>query len=160
MTFPRSNDIPAAPVTGRAIAVERLPRVLIVDDDAHVRRSLREILEAEGIVVAGEAAGGSEAIELSERLAFDVVLMDLKMPGMGGFEATSLITKNDPTVQVIILTVYEDASFLTRSAADAGAYAYLVKGCSGTLIRDLVLQACRHRRGLEADSGSPATHAG
>ncbi|MGH2556165.1 MAG: response regulator, partial [Actinomycetota bacterium] len=82
----------------------------------------------------------------------DVVLMDLRMPAMGGIEATRLIKEALPTTQVIILTVYE-GPLPERSAEEVGAYAYLVKGCSPALIRDVIIQARNYKSGLETRAG-------
>jgi DNA-binding NarL/FixJ family response regulator len=129
------------------------PGLLLVDDNAEDRGKLARLLEEEGIVVIGEAGDGVEGVALARSLQPDVVLMDLRMPLMDGFEATRQILKFQPLVQVLILTVYDDPS-LDRSAAEAGAYAYLVKGCSIELIRDVVLQAAKFKEGLEvSDSG-------
>jgi hypothetical protein len=87
-------------------------------------------------------------VQLAAELDPDVVLMDLRMPGMGGLEATRAIHQRAPTAQVIILTSYE-GPLPSRSAEQAGAYAYLVKGCSASLIREVVGQAARYREELD-----------
>jgi CheY-like chemotaxis protein len=120
---------------------ERHPTVLLVDDDAANLAVLQEALESEGITVVGGAGDGRAGIEMADSLAPDVVLMDLRMPGMDGFEATQTIRAHRPWTQVVILTAYED--LLTRSAEEVGAFAYLVKGCSSELMRDVILQAWR-----------------
>lgn len=130
------------------------PRVLVVEDDAADRALIRELLESEGISVIGEAAGGAVGVELTVQLRPDVVLMDFRMPGMDGMEATRMIKEAVPTTQVVILTVYEDAA-LIRSAEEVGAYAYLVKGCPAGLIRDVIHHAWAHRR---AEAGQPTPH--
>ena len=86
---------------------------------------------------------------MAQALDPDVVLMDLRMPRLGGFEATRMIKEEHPFTQVIILTAYE-GPLPERSAEEAGAYAYLVKGCSVEFIRDVILQAWRYKAGLEA----------
>ena len=125
---------------GTKAAVRAWPRVVLVDDEGGFRSALRELLQEEGIAVVGEARDGKSGLAEAEALQPDVVLMDLRMPTMDGIEATQRIKQVLPHTQVIILTAYEDAS-LTRSAEEVGAYAYLVKGCSGRLIRDLVIRA-------------------
>lgn len=124
------------------------PSVLIVEDAEAERAAMRDLLEAEGIVVVAEAGDGAEAVERAIQSRPDVVLMDLRMPAMGGIEATRLIKEALPNTQVIILTVYE-GPLPERSAEDVGAYAYLVKGCSPALIRDVILQARNYKAGLE-----------
>jgi len=127
-----------------------LPRVLLVEDDQANRRRIREILVNEGIEVVGEASDGAAGVELTERLQPDVVLMDLRMPLMGGLEATREIKRSLPLTQVIVLTSY-DGPLPARSAEQAGAYAYLVKGCAGQLMRDVIHQAWKYKRGLEQE---------
>jgi len=124
------------------------PRVLLVEDDPGARHLLRRILESEGIEVIGEAGHGARAVELVRLDPPDVVLMDLRMPGVGGIEATRAIKAVAPLTQVVILTVYE-GPLPTRSAEHVGAYAYLVKGCPAELVRDVVLHAWRYKGGLE-----------
>jgi len=127
------------------------PRVLVVDDDEGIREALRDLLREEGFEVAGEAGDGEEAVRAAKRLEPDVVLMDLRMPGLGGAEATAMIRKALPATQVVILSAYDDPA-LNRSADEAGAYAYLVKGCSASLVRDVLLGAYRLKLGLEERS--------
>ncbi|MDP8956557.1 MAG: response regulator transcription factor [Actinomycetota bacterium] len=124
------------------------PGVLLVDDDVTERRLLAELLETEGLAVVGQAADGFEGVEQARALEPDVVLMDLRMPGFGGFEATRAIKEELPATQVIILTAYE-GPLPERSAEEAGAYAYLVKGCSVEFIRDMIVQAWHYKAGLE-----------
>jgi DNA-binding NarL/FixJ family response regulator len=130
----------------------RGPTVLIVDDGERERHALRLLLEEEQIRVVGEAGDGLEAVEKVERYRPDVVLMDLRMPLLDGIEATRQIMQFRPTTQVLILTMYDDPS-LTKSAADVGAYAYLVKGCSTDFIVQMIMQAWKFKAGQElADS--------
>lgn len=102
-------------------------RVLIVDDQELVRYGFRLMLEAEpGIDVVGEAGDGSAAVTETERLRPDVVLMDVRMPGMGGVEATRLITARLPDTRVLVLTTY-DLDESAFGALDAGASGFLLK---------------------------------
>jgi CheY-like chemotaxis protein len=130
------------------------PRVLIVDDDVETHPTLRRMLGEEGIEVVGAAVDGFEVLAFTDRLRPDVILMDLRMPVVGGLEATRQVKHAFPWVQVIILTVY-DEPLPAMSAEEAGAFAYLVKGCSPALIRDVILQAWRHA--AEARHGSGQT---
>jgi NarL family two-component system response regulator LiaR len=102
-------------------------RVLITDDHKVVRRGLRGFLELDpALEVVGEASTGEEAVELTRRLEPDVVLMDLLMPVMDGIEATRVIRRELPEVEVVALTsVLEDAS--VTGAVRAGAIGYLLK---------------------------------
>ncbi len=124
------------------------PGVLLVDDEAGERGLLAELLEAEGLAVVGEGSDGFEGVELARALEPDVVLMDLRMPRLGGFEATRIIKEELPFTQVIILTAYE-GPLPERSAEEVGAYAYLVKGSSVEFIRDMIVQAWRYKAGIE-----------
>jgi DNA-binding NarL/FixJ family response regulator len=124
------------------------PRVLIADDDEGIRQALRDLLGEEGMDVVGEASDGMGAVAAAKELDPDVVLMDLRMPDLGGAEATTMIRTARPNTQVIILSAYDDPA-LNRSAKEAGAYAYLVKGCSAALVRDVLLEAFKLKQGLE-----------
>jgi two-component system, response regulator PdtaR len=99
--------------------------VLLVDDEALIRMGMRAMLQDLGYQVVGEAADGEEAIEKVAALDPDVVIMDIKMPGMDGLEATRRIMAEHP-VPVIVLTAYNQRS-LVEEAADAGVLAYLMK---------------------------------
>jgi DNA-binding NarL/FixJ family response regulator len=104
-------------------------RVLLADDHALFREGLRSLLRTRDIEVIGEASDGSEAVALARELAPDVILMDLTMPGMGGLEATRLISAELPDVRVVILTVSEADEDLFE-AIRSGAHGYLVKSTS------------------------------
>jgi DNA-binding NarL/FixJ family response regulator len=113
----------------------RAVRVLLVDDQQIVRQGLATILKYEpGIEVAGQAGNGEEAIALARDLEPDVVLMDLKMPRLGGIPATRQICADDPDIHVIILTTY-NTDDLVFEGIKAGAKGYLLKdAASETLI--------------------------
>jgi len=102
-------------------------RVLICDDQDVVREGLRAILgTAPGIEVVGEARDGDEALELVPQTQPDVVLMDLKMPGMNGVQATRAIRDRHPDTRVLVLTTY-DADEWVFDAIRSGAAGYLLK---------------------------------
>jgi DNA-binding NarL/FixJ family response regulator len=102
-------------------------RVLIVDDEALVRQGLRLILEAAGgIVVVGEAADGAAAVTESARLRADVVLMDVRMPGVDGLAATARITALPDPPKVIMLTTFDIDEYVHR-ALRSGAVGFLLK---------------------------------
>jgi DNA-binding NarL/FixJ family response regulator len=101
-------------------------KILIADDHALFRDSLRSLLEAHGFEPLGEARNGREAVELSRKLKPDVVLMDLSMPEMDGLAATKLISAEQPDVKVVILTASDEDSKLFE-AIKAGAQGYLLK---------------------------------
>lgn len=103
-------------------------KVLLADDQAMIRSGLRMILESESdLLVIGEADNGEEAIRLSKRDRPDVVLMDVRMPGVDGLEATRQIHEADPEVKVIVLTTFD---------LDEYIYAALRGGASGFLLKD------------------------
>ena len=101
--------------------------VLIVDDHPVVREGLRGMLAAEpAIQVVAEAASGAEAVVMAERHRPDVVLMDLRMPGGDGVQATAGIVAALPGTRVVVLTTYETDADIVR-AVEAGATGYLLK---------------------------------
>lgn len=102
-------------------------RVLIADDHAMFREGLRRILETEAdIIVVGEARTGEGAVEQVEVVTPDVVLMDIRMPGIGGVRATRLIRQAHPETHVIILTAYRQDNLVLQTMA-AGARGYILK---------------------------------
>lgn len=102
-------------------------RVIVADDHPIVRSGIVGLLGLdEGIEVVGEAADGLEAVELALRLRPDVVLMDLRMPRLGGADATARITTEQPEVRVLVLTTYESDDDIL-GAIEAGASGYLLK---------------------------------
>jgi len=101
-------------------------RILIVDDHTLVRDGIASLLRAEGFTVVGEAADGWQALAKTRELNPDLVLMDIKMPGLGGSEATRLIKAEMPQVKVVMLTVSDDAQDLFE-AIKSGACGYLLK---------------------------------
>jgi two-component system, response regulator PdtaR len=100
-------------------------RVLLVDDESLIRMGMRVMLQDLGYEVVGEAANGQEAIEKVAALDPDVVIMDIKMPGLDGLEATRRIMAAHP-VPIIVLTAYHQRG-LVEEAAQAGVLAYLMK---------------------------------
>lgn len=102
-------------------------RILIADDHGIVRKGLRLQLEQnERFEVIGEAADGREAVRMAGELAPDVVIMDIAMPNLNGIQATTQLVKKNPQIGVIILSMYSDETYLTRTLA-AGARGYLLK---------------------------------
>ncbi|MFD8478098.1 response regulator [Kitasatospora sp. NPDC059673] len=104
-------------------------RVLVVDDQALLRGSFRMLIDAEpGLTVVGEAADGAAAIELAAEHRPDVVLMDVRMPGTDGIEATRTICRRNPGVRVLMLTMFD---------LDAHVFAALRAGAAGFLLKDI-----------------------
>jgi len=119
-------------------------RVVIADDHPVVRKGLCMTLEefGEEIELVGEAADGAAAVQLVEEVQPDVVLMDIRMPGMDGLEALERIRASSPQVAVVILTTYNEDAFLLRGL-QAGACGYLLKDCPLETLLHAVRAAAR-----------------
>ena len=114
-------------------------RVMIVDDHRLVRVALRALLaDARDIEVVGQADSGEEAVTLARELAPNVVLMDLRMPGLGGLEAPRRLLRTDPGIRVVVVTACSEDPFPAQ-AIKAGAAGFLTKGAS----REELLRAIR-----------------
>src|SRR5512144_330619 len=122
-------------------------RVMIVDDVSETRENVRKLLQFESDVdVVGAARTGKEAIQLTQELNPDVVLMDINMPDMDGISATEAIRSKQPAVQVVILSVQSDQNYMRRAML-AGARDFLTKPPMG----DELISAIR-RAGAMAQS--------
>jgi len=116
-----------------------LIRVLVVDDHDLVRTGITRMLaDIDGLQVVGEGDSGEAALKLARELKPDVVLMDVKMPGIGGLEATRKLLRSHPDIKVVAVTVCEQDPFPTR-LLQAGAAGYLTKGAG----LDEMVQAIR-----------------
>ena len=105
-------------------------RLLIADDHDLVRRGLRGLLRREpDFEIVGEAENGKEAVELCRSLAPDLVLMDVRMPGMDGLEATRAIKQERPEIGVLMVTMHDDPDYMLE-AIKAGAAGYVLKDAS------------------------------
>ena len=105
-------------------------RVLVVDDHDLVRTGISRMLaDISGLQVIGQADSGEDAIRKARELKPDVVLMDVKMPGIGGLEATRKLLRSYPDIKVIAVTICEEDPFPTR-LLQAGAAGYLTKGAA------------------------------
>ncbi|MBY8340881.1 response regulator transcription factor [Streptomyces spinosirectus] len=106
-------------------------RVLLVDDQELIRTALSMVMaDLPDVDVVGEAGTGEEGVRLAAELAPDVVVMDIRMPGMDGIEATRRITEAGPGARVVVLTTFDD---------DAYVYGALRAGASGFLVKDMAL---------------------
>ncbi|WP_030690128.1 response regulator transcription factor [Streptomyces globisporus] len=106
-------------------------RVVLADDQPLVRTALRMVItDTTDLVVVGEAANGAEAVRLVEETGADVAVMDLRMPGTDGIEATRIITGGPTDARVVVLTTFDD---------DDHVYAALHAGASGFLVKDMAL---------------------
>jgi len=106
-------------------APARRPRVVVAEDEAIIRLDLRELLAEEGYAVVGETGRGDQAVELVRELDPDLVILDIKMPGLDGIAAARQIA-SERRAAVLILTAFSQRD-LVEQARDAGALAYLVK---------------------------------
>lgn len=105
-------------------------KVLVVDDHDLVRMGIvRMLADVEGLKVVGEAASGEDALKLARELTPQVILMDVKMPGIGGLEATTRLLRQDADVRVLAVTVCDEEPFPSR-LLKAGAAGYLTKGAA------------------------------
>jgi NarL family two-component system response regulator LiaR len=134
-------------------------RVLIVDDHPMVRRGLATFLKVfDDLELAGEAAGGQEAVQLCAQVRPDVVLMDMVMPDMDGATATRIIRKQSESIQVIALTSFKE-EILVQSALQAGAIGYLLKDVSADELAGAIRAAHAGRATLSADVTEVMVHA-
>lgn len=102
-------------------------RVLIIDDQPPFREASRMVIEmTDGFEVVGEAENGERGVELASSLRPDLVLMDVQMPGIDGFEATRRITAVDDPPRVLMMSTHESSDF-EGSAVDAGAFGFISK---------------------------------
>jgi DNA-binding NarL/FixJ family response regulator len=123
----------------------RAVRILVADDHEIVRNGLRDLLESQpGYMVVGEAPNGVEAVEKAVELKPDVVLIDLGMPELNGFEAIRRIRQSLPDTEVLVLSVNE-AEDVAQKALASGARGYLVKSDAGGQLVAAVEAASRHR---------------
>jgi NarL family two-component system response regulator YdfI len=126
-------------------------RVLIADDHMVVRAGLRAILDAApDLLPVGEAGDGAEAVRLAGETAPDVVLMDLRMPGVDGIQAIQQIKARYPQVQIVILTTYDDDQYIVRGLR-AGARGYLLKDTARNVLFDTIRAAARGESLLPAE---------
>jgi DNA-binding NarL/FixJ family response regulator len=111
------------------VSLQEPLRVVVADDHPYYRRGLVRSLRARGIDVVAEAPNGAAAIRAVEETAPDVVVMDLKMPGMSGFEATRQLTARTPASRVLVLSVSNDEEDVSHAVL-AGACGYVLKESS------------------------------
>jgi len=126
-------------------------RVLLADDHRHAREGMREIVSADpSFVVVGEAASGEEALALAGQVYPELVLMDIHMPGMGGFEAVKAIKSAYPLVKIVMVTVSDDAAHLFE-ALKKGAQGYLLKNLNPSAWRDYLHAVALDEAPLNSD---------
>ena len=126
-------------------------RVLLIDDHALVRAGIRALIsQLEEVEVAGEAAGGREALRLIEELQPDIVLLDIAAPGMSGLEVLTEIAKRFPRVRVIVLTVHEAGEY-ALGALRAGAAGYLPKSAASNELKEAIETVARGETYVSSD---------
>jgi DNA-binding NarL/FixJ family response regulator len=126
-------------------------RVLIADDHTIFREGVRALLEsADDLEVIGEAADGREAIDRSQRLRPDIVLMDIQMPGLGGLEAALEIRRAQPDVKIVVLTQFEDREYVRRFLK-AGVSGYVLKKAAGSDLIAAIRAAARGGLALDPE---------
>nr|WP_284288813.1 response regulator transcription factor [Angustibacter aerolatus] len=134
-------------------------RVLVVDDERLMRAGLRLMIDGVGgVVVVGEAADGAEAVAAVEALDPDVVLMDVRMPGTSGIEATRRLTDAGARARVVVLTAFETDDHLLQ-ALRAGAVGFLLKDAAPEAVVAAVQDAARGRRLVLAERARAAGRA-
>jgi len=126
-------------------------RLLIADDHLIVRQGLRLILETEdGFELVGEATDGAEAVKLAGELRPDVILMDLRMPGMDGLTAIEQLAEKQPEIAIVILTTFNEDDLMVRGLR-AGAKGFLLKDTDRETLFDSIRAAARGETLLKPD---------
>lgn len=116
-------------------------RVMLVDDQMILAEGIKSVLETSGdIQVCGIAADGAQALNLAQKANPDVILMDIRMPGMNGVVATKKIKEVLPDIKIIILTTFDDSDYIL-SAINGGACGYLLKDIGSTALIDAIRNA-------------------
>jgi DNA-binding NarL/FixJ family response regulator len=124
----------------------RVARVLIADDQTLFRRGLARLLEEDPrIALVGQATDGHDAVQKTAALSPDVVLMDLRMPGLDGAEATQQIIRDHPDVKVLILSTFEADSYVLQ-ALRAGASGYILKDAEPAAIASSIMSVLSGER--------------
>lgn len=135
-------------------SVERI-RIFVVDDHIIVREGLKNLLRSmPSVEIVGEAISGEEALQKIKSLRPDVVLMDIKMPGMGGLKATRLISEKYRYIKVLVLTVYENEEYAFE-ALKAGASGYILKHATRDKLFEAIQAIYRGREFFENSLTKP-----
>jgi two-component system response regulator NreC len=123
-------------------------KIVIADDHRIVRQSVRTLLEGEpDFDILGEAADGPEAVRAVQHLRPDVLLLDLVMPGMNGFEVTRTVKKHFPKTGIVILTIHANEAYVLE-AMEAGANGYIIKESGSEELVRAIREAAAGRRYL------------
>ncbi len=131
-------------------------RILLADDQAIFRKGLREIIDNQSdMTVVGETKDGLEAVSKAEELAPDVILMDLRMPGLDGIEATRLIIARAPEAKIVILTMHLEEACVTE-AIGAGVQGYILKDTDVGKMLEAIRAVHRGEVRIDSDMASKA----
>lgn len=148
--LPLPNEARTTMTERGPLAPAKAIRILVVDDHEIVRHGLRLLLESRpGWTVVGEASTGTEGVEKAVELKPDVVLLDLGMPELNGFEATRRIREALPQTEVLVLSM-NDSEQMVRKALASGARGYLVKSGAGRELLTAIEAALRHKSFLSS----------
>lgn len=143
-----SDKSPGEIIRNLAVAENRMPQILIVDDSAVARQSLREIVTALGYTVAGEAENGSQAFVEYARLRPDIVTMDLTMQGMNGADATSKIIATFPEARIVVISAMEERQVVI-DALERGARHFIIKPITHEKVSSVLANILRQNFDLE-----------
>jgi len=122
--------------------------IILADDHPVVRRGMQALLESEqDFSIVGVASDGLEAVELTERLKPDVLVLDLMMPGLSGLEALRILRERSPRTRIVILSMYSSSAFVAQ-ALQNGAVGYVLKECTEENLVRAVREAAVGRRFL------------
>ncbi len=123
-------------------------RVMVVDDHPVVRQGLRSLLSNyPDLILVGEAAGSSDALDLAERVAPDVILLDIRMPEASGVETARRLCRQCPAAKILMLTSFDDQEYVA-GALQAGAHGYILKSASDEMLVSAVRAVYRGERVL------------
>ncbi len=129
-------------------------RVLLADDHSLVRKGFRRILENQAdMTVVGEASDGQEAVQMTESLRPDILVMDVTMPRLNGIEATRQVTRLRPQTRVVALSMQEDGVYV-REMLKAGARGYLLKECTESDLVSAIREVAQGKAWLSPDVSS------
>lgn len=129
-------------------------RIALADDQALVRAGLRALLERQGLVIVFEADSGEALLDRLDQHAVDVVLSDIRMPGLDGIGALQRLRERGDATPVLLLTTFDDSELLLR-ATEAGAQGFLLKDAAPEDLRDAITRVARGETLLQPVSTGP-----